>query len=340
MKGDKKFILLVFALMAALYLSNVFVQKPPVAPPAPTPAPQPAPVVPPKELTYDEVIALIRAEDVKRYVETLASKEFEGRGTGAPGNDKAAEYIKKHLDALGIPYKEQTFSARGKQTRNIIAYLIPRTVKSNDVIVLGAHFDHLGTKGDTYYPGADDNASGTAGVMAAATALSKYRDRLNHVVLLQFYSAEELGLLGSKYYTEHPLFPESNPDINKHIAMINMDMIGYLSKKYEAGVNTTTYRDEAGATAGVFATSAVDLKSVVGGLASKYSFATSISGYKPGGSDHSPFLSKSVPAVFLHTGTHPYYHKPTDTPDRLNYPGLAQVAKLAVEILLAVDKNG
>lgn len=83
----------------------------------------------------------------------------------------------------------------------------------------------------------------------------------------------------------------------------------------------------------------VDLKSIVEKLSDKYDFATNISGYKPGGSDHSPFLSKKVPAVFLHTGTHPYYHKPSDTPEKLNYSGLSQVAKLGLEILVEIDKN-
>lgn len=329
---NKKFILGLLILVLFVYFADIFTTQPKV-----DPIPSPVPVVVPKELAYEEVVSLIKSEDVKSYVEILASKEFNGRGTGSEGNDKAREYIKKHLDILGILYKEQEFSAKGKTTKNIIAYIVPKNIKNDEIIVIGAHFDHLGGRGDSYYPGADDNGSGTAGLMAIATALSKYKDRLNHVVLLQFYSAEEMGLLGSKYYTDHPLFPENDPDINKHIAMINMDMIGYLKKKYDESENMTDYRVESDyVDEGIYGS--VDLKGIVSELSSKYNFATNIAGYKPGGSDHSPFLSKKIPAVFLHTGTHPYYHKPTDTPDRLNYTGLARVAQLALEILVSIDK--
>lgn len=297
------------------------------------------PQEPPKvvELTYDQIVDVIKKEDIKKYVEALASKEFEGRGTGTEGNRKAAEYIKKHLDSLKIPYIEQEFTTQNRKTNNIIAYISPKRPVSDDIIIIGAHFDHLGSRGSTYYPGADDNASGVAGVMAAATALSKYRDKLRHTVSLQFYSAEELGLIGSKYYTNNPLLPKNKPDINKHIAMINLDMIGYLNKKYSENENTTAYRDDKCWQVFHYQ-SDVSLRDIVQKLSQKYSFANNISGYKPGGSDHAPFYNKGIPVVFLHTGSHPHYHKPTDTPDKLNYDGLTMVAKMALEIVIETDK--
>jgi Zn-dependent M28 family amino/carboxypeptidase len=289
------------------------------------------------ELTYEQVVDSIKKEDVKKYVEKLASKEFDGRGTGTEGNEKAAQYIKDHLNSLKIPYKEQEFSIQNRKTKNIIGYVSPKKPKDDTIIVIGAHFDHLGSRGSTYYPGADDNASGVAGVMAVATALSRYKDKLNHTVLLQFYSAEELGLIGSKYYVNNPLFPENNSDINKHIAMINLDMIGYLRNNYSEHENVTKYRDYKEWT--VFSYGNVfSLKNIVEHLASKYPFARNISGYKPGGSDHAPFYSKGIPVVFLHTGSHPHYHKPSDTPDKLNYDGLTSISKLALEIAMEVDK--
>lgn len=299
---------------------------------------KPSPQIP-AELTYEQIISLIQEEDVKTYVQTLASKEYCGRGTGTEGNVKAAQYIKTHLEKLNIPYKEQEFTARGIKTSNIIGYINSSTIKSDNVLVIGAHFDHLGSSGNIYYPGADDNASGVAGVMAIATALSKYKNSLNHTVLLQFYSAEEMGLIGSKYYTNNPLFPLDDPDINKHIAMINLDMIGYLKSKYTTDENMTRCRDYKSWVVYNY-TNSVDLKNIVSTLTSKYPFANNISGYRPGGSDHAPFYNKGIPVVFLHTGSHPNYHKPTDTPDKLNYKGLTQVAKLALEILLQADKTG
>lgn len=292
----------------------------------------------PAELTYEQIVDLVKQEDVKKYVETLASKEYDGRGTGTEGNVKAASYIKAHLEKLNIPYKEQEFSVRGTKTKNIIAYIEPVKTKSEGILVIGAHFDHLGSSGNVYCPGADDNASGVAGVMAIATALSKYKHNLQHTVLIQFYSAEELGLIGSKYYTNNPLFPLDKPDINKHIAMINLDMIGYLKTRYGDNENMTRCKDYKSWTVYNY-TGAVNLKDIVSGLTSKYTFAKNISGYRPGGSDHAPFYNKGIPVVFLHTGSHPHYHKPSDTPEKLNYTGLTNVAKLALEILIEADKR-
>jgi Zn-dependent M28 family amino/carboxypeptidase len=300
----------------------------------------PVVIQPPKviELTHNQILDCIKKEDIKTCVEKLASKEFDGRGTGTEGNIKAAQYIKSHLDSLKIPYKEQEFSVQNRKTKNIIAYISPKIPKSDNIIVIGAHFDHLGSRGSTYYPGADDNASGVAGVMAVATALSKYKDKLNHTVLLQFYSAEELGLIGSKYYVNNPLFPISRPDINKHSAMINLDMIGYLRKSYMDNENVTSYRNCKEWIVFKYG-NGIDLKKIVDDLSSKYDFAKNISGYRPGGSDHAPFYNKGVPVVFLHTGSHAHYHKPSDTPDKLNYEGLTSVTKLALEILIKTDKD-
>lgn len=329
---NKKTIVILLLLLISFHLYGVISRESIVVPEI---TPQ-SPVV--VELTYDQVVGSIKKEDIKAYVERLSSKEFNGRGTGTEGDKKAAQYIKDHLDKLKIPYKEQEFSTQNKKTKNIIAYLSPKKPKDDNVIVIGAHFDHLGSRGGTYYPGADDNASGVAGVMAAATALSKYKDKLNHTVLLQFYSAEELGLIGSKYYVNNPLFPEKNPDINKHIAMINLDMIGYLKKGYSEHENVTRYRDDNEWIVFNYS-NVVSLKDVVNKLSNKYVFAKNISGYRPGGSDHAPFYNKGIPVVFLHTGSHPHYHKPSDTPDKLNYEGLTGVAKLALEIVMEVDKN-
>lgn len=321
--------LIVFHFYGVYYRESIIVPNPAIV------TPEEPKVI---ELTYNQVIDCIKKENIKTYVEKLASKEFNGRGTGTEGNVKAAEYIKQHLESLKIPYKEQEFSVQNRKTKNIIAYISPKIPKSDQVIVIGAHFDHLGSRGSTYYPGADDNASGVAGVMAIATALAQYKNKLNHTILLQFYSAEELGLIGSKYYVNNPLFPENIADINKHKAMVNLDMIGYLRRSYSECDNMTSYRDY-----DLYQTfdygNSVSLKDIVDGLANKYSFAKNISGYKPGGSDHAPFYNKGIPVVFLHTGSHPHYHKPSDTPDKLNYDGLTSISKLALEIIIETDKK-
>jgi Zn-dependent M28 family amino/carboxypeptidase len=288
------------------------------------------------ETTNQTIIDSIKSEDVKKYVEDLSSKEFDGRGTGTEGNKKAAEYIKNHLDKLNIKYVEQEFNAAGKTTKNIIAYIEPKNKSNDNIIVIGAHFDHLGSRGGSYYPGADDNASGVAGLMSIATALSKYKDKLKNTVSLQFYSGEELGLIGSKFYTNNPILPISKPNINNHIAMINLDMIGYLKNNYSESENTTSYKDYKERIVFDYS-NMLSLKDTINSLLAKYPFAKNISGYKPGGSDHAPFYNKGIPIVFLHTGIHQHYHRISDTPEKLNYQGLCLVAKLALEVLLQID---
>lgn len=333
----KRLISVAFA-CACFYLAYSY-YKPPVSPLPPKVIPSPVvPVVPKVELTFDEIVQLIKEDDCRKYIQKLSSKEFNGRGTGTDGNKKAADYIKQHLDSLGIPHKVQKFTARGRDTENVIGFIEPKNKVNDKVIVIGAHFDHLGSKGDSYYPGADDNASGVAGVMAIANALVKYKDHLKHTVVLQFYSAEEMGLLGSKHYVNNPMFPLDNPDIEKHIAMINLDMIGFLKQQYSYSENTTTYRDYEFFYEYEFVQD-FSIKSIVENLRPKYPFANNISGYRPGGSDHAPFYNKGIPVVFLHTGTHKYYHTTSDTPDRLNYSGVEKVSRFAFEILVNIDSS-
>lgn len=301
----------------------------PIVPPVPPPVVVPVdPVVP--ELTYDQIIDLIKKEDLHKYIKVLSSKEFEGRGTGTNGDKLSTEFITNYLKSINVSYQIQNFTVRGRETNNIIGKITPSKNPNNKIIVIGAHYDHLGKRGSVYYPGADDNASGVAGVMCIARAVKKYENRLKHTILFHFYGAEELGLLGSKYYVQNPIFP-----LEDHVAMINLDMIGYL-KKYREEYNTTTYRDEH---IDVFFDYTISLKNIVNALSSKYIFANNISGYKPGGSDHAPFYHKGIPVVFLHTGSHAHYHKPTDTEEKLNYEGLEACTKLALEILLTVDKK-
>lgn len=292
----------------------------------------------PIELTYENILDLITEENLKQYVEILSSKEFGGREPGTIGSEKTIDFICKHLDSLGILYVKQSFSIKGVVTSNIIAHITPQKPINKKVIIIGAHFDHLGTKGSAYYPGADDNASGVAGLLAIATSLSKYKDKLNHTISLQFYSAEEWGLIGSNFYTKYPLLPIDNPNINDHLTMINLDMIGYLRYNYKLNENVVSYKDEPDCIKCKYITSP-SIKNTIEKLSIKYPFVNSIISYKPGSSDHSPFYKKGIPTIFLHTGLHNNYHKISDTADKLNYNGLKLVSQLAFEILVAVDKE-
>jgi membrane-associated protease RseP (regulator of RpoE activity) len=173
--------------------------------------------------------------------------------------------------------------------------------RSDEAVVLGAHYDHLGKDGDRIYFGADDNASGTAVVLEAAARLAR-RPSVRTVIFACF-SGEETGLHGSRHYVHHPIVP-----IEKTVAMVNLDMVGRLRDRLivfgaDSGDRFREY----------LAASPVPL---------------AFNQDPVGPSDHTSFYLKGVPAVHLFSGAHADYHKPTDTADRVNYDGLARVADL------------
>lgn len=301
--------------------------------------PQPVVVIEPKkEPTIADIVSRVDESYIKEIVYKLSNKELCGRGTGTIGNELARKFICSELEQMNIPYKIQTFKARGHETHNIIAYISP-VVPSNEIIVVGAHFDHLGGDNSRFFPGADDNASGVAGVLAIAKAINDYKIKLQHTISIQFYSAEELGLIGSSYYCKNPILPLEKPDIDKHIAMINIDMIGYLKQTYLPTENCTQWKLDKEWKTFNTSNSTIDMKNTINKLSSKYTFAKNISGYRPGGSDHAPFYNSGIPVLFLHTGLHSNYHKVTDTPDKLNYTGIVDITKLAIESILDIDDN-
>lgn len=166
--------------------------------------------------------------------------------------------------------------------------------------------------------GADDNASGTAALMEIAQAFSMLPPP-KRTVVFQAYSAEEMGLIGSRHYCDNPKFPQSNPDIRKHVAMVNMDMIGFLNQGfYFAGWGSGD--------------SSIDIARHIKELNQQYTFAERITSRGGGGSDHACFYNKKVPVAFLHTGLHQWYHTPDDDANRLNYNGMERVARYAFEL--------
>jgi hypothetical protein len=205
-----------------------------------------------------------------------------------------------------------------KTVHNVEAYL-PGT--TNEYIVIGAHYDHLGL-GDEHslapsqigqiHPGADDNASGTAGVIELARWFSKQPTPKRGILFLTF-AGEELGLLGSSWYVNHPLLPLENA-----VAMINMDMIGRIrdGKVYVNGTGT-------GST----------LAKLVNDVKAPDGFHFDLSenlGY--GGSDHMSFTIKNVPVLFFFSGLHGDYHKPSDTADKIDSVDAAKLLGYVAEI--------
>lgn len=196
-----------------------------------------------------------------------------------------------------------------------------------EVVVLGAHYDHLGMGGESslsgtdeprVHNGADDNASGTAVVLEVARALAAQAEALPRRVLFVLFAGEEDGLLGSSHFVEHP--PVKVEDM---VAMLNLDMVGRLreSRLNFMGVKTATEL----ATLAAEAVEGRALQGTYGG-----------DGYGP--SDHTPFFAAGVPVLFLFTGAHENYHKPSDDPDTLNYPGMAKVGAVAADLISALAR--
>ena len=197
----------------------------------------------------------------------------------------------------------------------------------NETIVIGAHYDHLGRGGEgslaprsgEIHHGADDNASGTAGVLELARVLTAQRPRLKRTIVFIAFGGEEEGLLGSKYYVDHPVVPLANT-----VAMINMDMIGRMKdrKLVIGGVGTAKEWREI-----IAAGTADPVRS--------FDLTLNEDGFGP--SDHSSFYGKQIPVLFFWTGTHADYHKPSDTFEKINYADQTRILNLVGYIVRNLD---
>ncbi len=212
-----------------------------------------------------------------------------------------------------------------KTVHNVEAYLPGKTAQ---YVIIGAHYDHLGLGDEhslapsqigTIHPGADDNASGTAGVIELARWFSKQPQQQRGILFMTF-AGEELGLLGSNYYTGHPLLPLDNA-----VTMINMDMIGRIrgGKVYVNGTGTGSTLDK-----------------LVQSVKPPESFKLDLSeatGY--GGSDHMSFTVKRVPVLFFFSGLHGDYHKPSDTWDKIDAPDAAKLLGYVAQIAMRLAND-
>jgi aminopeptidase YwaD len=205
-----------------------------------------------------------------------------------------------------------------RTVHNVVGYLPGET---SEYLIIGAHYDHLGlgeqfsmapSMVGTPHPGADDNASGTAGVIELARWFARQPKRHRGILFLAF-AAEEMGLLGSSYYVNHPLLP-----LDKAVAMINMDMIGRVrqNKVYIGGAGTGSNLREI-------------LEGFNGDAKLNLDF-TDTNGY--GSSDHYSFTPKQIPVLFFFSGLHSDYHKPSDTWDKIDAPAAAKLLDFIAEV--------
>ena len=182
---------------------------------------------------------------------------------------------------------------------------------AGEAVVLGAHYDHLGLTGGAIYPGADDNASGTAVVVGLARAFAA-AGGLDRTLVFVLFGAEEIGLVGSGHYVRHPTVP-----LARTVAMINFDMVGRL---HDATVRVSGV-DSGGS-----------LREVASRAASEIGVSADLRGSPFGPSDHSRFYTAGTPVLFFHTGSHPDYHRPGDTADKIDAAGMARIAALGGRI--------
>jgi len=204
-----------------------------------------------------------------------------------------------------------------KTVHNVAGYLPGAT---DEYVVIGAHYDHLGlgeefslapSLAGTVHPGADDNASGTAGVIELARWFARQPKQKRGILFLTF-AGEELGLLGSSFYVNHPELP-----LGKDVAMINMDMIGRVrnGRVFIGGVGTGT-----------------TLKKLLEEVTPKYGLHIDYSDAGYGSSDHTSFTARQVPVLFFFSGLHADYHKPSDTWDKIDAPDAARILQLVAEV--------
>lgn len=302
----------------------------------------------------------ITPAELKVHLDYIASDDREGRETGSEGQKTAGKYIVDFYKKNNIPFPKgattfyqpipaeffvKAFSPKLPASENIWAF-IEGSEHPEEIIVLSAHYDHVGMKNGEVYNGADDNASGTVGLMTIANAFAKAKAEGNgpkRSVLILHVTGEEHGLLGSKFYVENPLFPLANT-----VANINIDMIGRSDDEH-ANNNKYVYvigADKLSSDLHIITEEANSLYTNIK-LDFRYNDFNDPNRYYYR-SDHYNFAKNGIPAVFLFNGVHDDYHQPGDTPDKIQFDALAKRAQLAFAIAwevanrkdrLVVDRN-
>jgi Zn-dependent M28 family amino/carboxypeptidase len=291
-----------------------------------------------KKMSANDYSNSISSDVLKTHLYTFSDDKMEGRMTGENGNNLAAEYLRNFYIDEGIesPIEEKNYyqsipasyfngGSNGNASQNVVAY-IKGSEKPDELIVLSAHYDHVGVKNGEVYNGADDDGSGTVSLIEIAKAFQKAKNEGNgpkRSILILHVTGEEIGLYGSKYYTENPLFPLANT-----VANLNVDMIGRIGSEKEGNENYIYLIGSDKLSQGLHDLSeAVNEKYVNLELDYTYNDDNDPNRFYYR-SDHYNFAKNNIPVIFYFNGTHADYHKPTDTPEKINYELLAKRSKL------------
>lgn len=293
----------------------------------------------------------IDSKIIEKHIRYLASDKLKGRGTATPEEAKAAEYIASQFKKYNLqpltnsanqksfyyyftfkkkknPHDTSTSGMPEYKGIDVIGFLDNNAEKT---IVIGAHYDHLGLGKDhnsldpnpegKIHNGADDNASGTAGMLELARYFSQDKSFKKYNFLFMAFSGEELGLIGSKKWTENPNYP-----LEKIYFMINMDMIGRLNDSTKKlviyGVGTSN-----------------QFVPLIDKVNEKYSFNIKKDSSGIGPSDQTSFYLKDIPVLHFFTGQHSDYHKPSDDADKINFNGEAKILEFIVDLIKEISNQ-
>ena len=280
----------------------------------------------------------ITSDELKTHLYIVAADEMEGRETGSEGQKKAGRYLIQQYEKMGVSPpksmkdfyqivpKEALLGRRGNlpESENILAF-IEGSEKPEEVIVISAHYDHVGMSKGEIYNGADDDGSGTVALLEIAEAFQvakKSGKGPKRSILFLHVTGEEHGLLGSKYYAENPIFPLANTVANLNIDMIGRCDPGNCGKDYVYVIGSEMLSSDLKKISENANSSTTKLE-----LNYKYDDPNDKERlyYR---SDHYNFAKNGIPVIFYFDGIHEDYHKPTDTADKIDYVALKKRTQL------------
>ncbi len=285
-------------------------------------------------------INTISEKDLKKHLSIIASDSLEGRNTGEKGQKKAANYLKNFYLSQNITYPkgaksyfqpipstyfQKAFSPKLGDSENVWAF-IEGSEKPDEIVILSAHYDHVGMKNGEVYNGADDNGSGTSSLLEIAEAFAQAKKEGNgpkRSILFLHVTGEEHGLHGSRYYTENPLFPLANTIVD-----LNIDMVGRRDDKHKDSnhyiyligsdrLSTDLHNISEKANA---QTVQLELDYTYNALDDPNRFY-----YR---SDHYNFAKNGIPSLFYFNGVHDDYHQPTDDVSKIEFDALEKRVQL------------
>lgn len=278
----------------------------------------------------------ITSEELSKHLYKFASKEFQGREVGEPGQKLAAHFLKDYYIGNQITspigdfnYFQEipaSFFSKGyNDSENVLAF-IEGSEKPEEVIIISAHLDHLGIENGVISYGADDDGSGTVAIMEIAQAFNEAKKNGHgpkRSILFLHLTAEEIGKLGSEYYTLNPIFPLENT-----VANLNIDMIGRVDKRHQNNKNYVYLIGSDRLSKELHYISEkvnethmnLELDYTYNALNDKNQYYTR--------SDHYNFAKYNIPVIFYFNGEHEDYHKASDTPDKIDYELLEKRSRL------------